>query len=408
MNHRNTIYLSEGPYRAKTPYQSEGSYQAKRPNRTVSPFPESLMNHPQRDVPWAGAEQEWQRGAIVPLPAPVKTQPAQAVENQHWMLDIELSSDELQTVYSSFATSPSMAGKWPGWFRGALVGLIIGGASVGLGMYFHPGAQTTEASESWANLPMGSAAAVDRSPDVSGTMSTPGESEAAALQVASFQKPQVKTVDGAQRKTRSMARPAKRWRGEVAQESAVNLAELTPGATPVQSGPDSVPLTGGEQVAEPETSVLTNAPQVDAAEPPADQLAMGASLTESPAENVAEPAAVPTTAVSALEKLLRSDSSPSSVPREVNPDDGLPDRDAIRMAMENIAPQVEKCKSATSGKMVVHMVVSGDTGRVISSRVIDDIFRGTATGVCAARVVRNVKLPSFERDKVVIKYPFVI
>ena len=411
MNHRNTIYLSEGPYRAETPYQSEGAYRTESPYRAVGSFPASLTNNPQRDVPWAGATQEWQRGAIVPPPAPMKTQPDQ-VAGKDWMREMELSSDELQTVYSSFVLSPAHGSGRSGWFRGALVGLMIGGASVGLGMYFHPGAQTTVESESRENLPVGRAGANDNQQDISRATDVDGSAADTVQQVASLQKPQAKSAIGVQRKTRSTASPVNRSRGAAAPEAGANADEAN--QVPLTStGQDSVPLTGESKVAAAAAPGLLNDPPTDAAaETPQDQSAMGVAMTESLAESTASNAATtvpaPTPAISELNNLLKSTSTPVTSESKSTPGDGFPDRDAIRMAMEHIAPQVGKCKSAESGKVVVQMVVSGDTGRVISSRVIDDTFRGTATGVCAARAVRSVKLPSFERDKVVIKYPFAI
>lgn len=99
------------------------------------------------------------------------------------------------------------------------------------------------------------------------------------------------------------------------------------------------------------------------------------------------------------------------VPDGYNTPDEMPVRPserAVRSAMAKVAPMVQSCPREISGKMVVQMVVSGASGKVVSSEVIDSTFRGTATGLCAVRAVQRVKLPAFKKEKIIIKYPFAL
>jgi hypothetical protein len=85
-----------------------------------------------------------------------------------------------------------------------------------------------------------------------------------------------------------------------------------------------------------------------------------------------------------------------------------PSERAVRSAMAKVAPMVQSCPRDVSGKMIVQMVVSGASGKVVSSEVIDSTFKGTATGLCAVRAVQRVKLPAFKKEKIIIKYPFAL
>lgn len=111
-----------------------------------------------------------------------------------------------------------------------------------------------------------------------------------------------------------------------------------------------------------------------------------------------------------LEQLL-------AVSTELNVDDNaenemvsprLPPQQSVHAAMARVAPFVEKCKTTDSGRMVVQLVVAGGTGRVVSSEVVDTRFKGTSTARCAIRAVQNIKLPVFQKDRLIIKYPFVL
>lgn len=85
-----------------------------------------------------------------------------------------------------------------------------------------------------------------------------------------------------------------------------------------------------------------------------------------------------------------------------------PSRSVVKKVMADIAPYVQGCKFDRSGKVVVKLVVSGKTGRVISSEAVDNNFKGTPAGLCVSKVVRSVQLPVFNSERLVIKYPFQI
>ncbi|MBN2528848.1 MAG: hypothetical protein JXR76_20830 [Deltaproteobacteria bacterium] len=84
----------------------------------------------------------------------------------------------------------------------------------------------------------------------------------------------------------------------------------------------------------------------------------------------------------------------------------LPTKAAVRAAMKKVLPMMKSCRSDKAGKLVVQLVVSGATGKVMSSQVIDETFRGTATGLCVARAVQSARLPIFQKEQLTIKYPF--
>ena len=83
-----------------------------------------------------------------------------------------------------------------------------------------------------------------------------------------------------------------------------------------------------------------------------------------------------------------------------------PTRDSVKEAMTEIAPYIRHCRLTTSGRVVLEMVVTGASGQIVSARAVDDTFKGTATGLCAARVVKSATLPVFQKDQITIIYPF--
>ena len=83
-----------------------------------------------------------------------------------------------------------------------------------------------------------------------------------------------------------------------------------------------------------------------------------------------------------------------------------PSREAVRKAMQAVRPVIESCRADTSGKLILKMIVSGSSGKIVSSEVIDDTFRGTSTGRCAVEAIQRARLPMFQKDYMIIKYPF--
>lgn len=84
-----------------------------------------------------------------------------------------------------------------------------------------------------------------------------------------------------------------------------------------------------------------------------------------------------------------------------------PSRDAVRAAMEALAPAVRTCAAGEHGRALVSVVVGGATGRGRSATVGGD-FAGTAEGSCIAGVVRGVELEPFARTTFTIAYPFAL
>ncbi|MBN2718514.1 MAG: hypothetical protein JXX14_21905 [Deltaproteobacteria bacterium] len=85
-----------------------------------------------------------------------------------------------------------------------------------------------------------------------------------------------------------------------------------------------------------------------------------------------------------------------------------PSEQDVRAAMKDVRPLIESCRFDTSGKLILKMTVSGASGKIISSEVIDDTFRGTSTARCAVHAVQKAKLPVFQKSHIIIKYPFKI
>jgi hypothetical protein len=86
----------------------------------------------------------------------------------------------------------------------------------------------------------------------------------------------------------------------------------------------------------------------------------------------------------------------------------LPSRSEVSRAMDAVADLVRECGGDAGGRLVVEVRVSGATGRVRDAKTVDDQWRGTAAGACAARAVRVAKLPRFAASDLVVRYPFDI
>ncbi|MBN2525716.1 MAG: hypothetical protein JXR76_04920 [Deltaproteobacteria bacterium] len=83
-----------------------------------------------------------------------------------------------------------------------------------------------------------------------------------------------------------------------------------------------------------------------------------------------------------------------------------PSRAQVKEAMDEITPYIHNCKFSRTGRLVLEMVVAGESGKVLSARVLTDEFAGSATGYCATKVARTATLPTFQQETVTIKYPF--
>jgi len=87
----------------------------------------------------------------------------------------------------------------------------------------------------------------------------------------------------------------------------------------------------------------------------------------------------------------------------------LPQKDEIVRTMDRLASDVVRCRAGEmSGRIVLELVVSGETGKVLSAKTVDDTFKGTSTGRCAAKVVSDAQFSMFERPRLTIRYPYDI
>ena len=84
----------------------------------------------------------------------------------------------------------------------------------------------------------------------------------------------------------------------------------------------------------------------------------------------------------------------------------VPSRVSVKAAMQRVAPLVAKCRTNQSGQLILKVVISGATGQVVSSRVVDDTFGDTPSGICAMHAVKNAQFPKFQKENLVIRYPF--
>jgi len=83
-----------------------------------------------------------------------------------------------------------------------------------------------------------------------------------------------------------------------------------------------------------------------------------------------------------------------------------PARSAVRQVLGSLNGTVRRCGGEPYDRLVVELTVAGSTGRVTSARTVDAAHAGTPVGACAARAVKLARFPRFEKDQVVIKYPF--
>jgi hypothetical protein len=84
----------------------------------------------------------------------------------------------------------------------------------------------------------------------------------------------------------------------------------------------------------------------------------------------------------------------------------MPGRDQVQSAMQSVAARVSNCGTGQSGKLIAKITISGATGQVVSAQIVDDVYQGTEAGMCAAREIRRVRLPRFQKESLVIRYPF--
>ncbi|MBW2277786.1 MAG: hypothetical protein JRF63_09860 [Deltaproteobacteria bacterium] len=83
-----------------------------------------------------------------------------------------------------------------------------------------------------------------------------------------------------------------------------------------------------------------------------------------------------------------------------------PPRRAVKQVMGSMLAAIRRCGGEPYERLVVELTVAGATGRVTRARTIDKAHSGTPVGTCAALAVKLAHFPKFQKNKVVIKYPF--
>jgi hypothetical protein len=78
----------------------------------------------------------------------------------------------------------------------------------------------------------------------------------------------------------------------------------------------------------------------------------------------------------------------------------------VRKVLGSMKPAIRKCGGEPYQRLIVEVTVSGATGRVLKARTIDSTHAGTPVGVCAAQTVKLARFPKFQKETMVIKFPF--
>jgi hypothetical protein len=77
----------------------------------------------------------------------------------------------------------------------------------------------------------------------------------------------------------------------------------------------------------------------------------------------------------------------------------------VQAGMNTVADNVRRCAVSRTGTIMIHAKISGESGRVMSTRVTGD-FAGTPEGSCAARAARRARFPRFRQKSLNVQYPF--
>ncbi|HJL05127.1 MAG TPA: tetratricopeptide repeat protein [Polyangiaceae bacterium LLY-WYZ-15_(1-7)] len=84
----------------------------------------------------------------------------------------------------------------------------------------------------------------------------------------------------------------------------------------------------------------------------------------------------------------------------------VPPRDAIIATMRPLEAGVAGCSPTFSGRVVFHLIITGETGEVtgVSSEGVED----PNEAACMESVVQSARFPRFTREELTISYPFEI
>ena len=86
-----------------------------------------------------------------------------------------------------------------------------------------------------------------------------------------------------------------------------------------------------------------------------------------------------------------------------------PTEDDVKKAMAAVEPAVKTCAMGTSGKAVVNIVFSGQTGKATSVKVIGGAFHGTQYAPCIEKVVKiKATVPKFKKKSFSQTYTYAL
>jgi len=79
---------------------------------------------------------------------------------------------------------------------------------------------------------------------------------------------------------------------------------------------------------------------------------------------------------------------------------------AVTQTLSTLAPQVKRCSNGMTGRIVMDIVVSGSTGRVLDATPKTKEHVGTPTGICASRAMKLAKFPKSKLARQHVEYTF--
>jgi hypothetical protein len=97
--------------------------------------------------------------------------------------------------------------------------------------------------------------------------------------------------------------------------------------------------------------------------------------------------------------------TPTSEDLEALPE--APTRDEIKAAFEALRPELTTCAAGSQGTALLHVTITGPTGRATYS-IVEGAFAGTPEGSCMARAARVVSFPRFAQPTLKASYPFAL
>lgn len=302
-------------------------------------------------APWAGAEERWRAG-IVPPPVARKPesfhlsedgQPLLAVPNHRNTLSgLTLTAEELQVVRTSLPPTPEMAKrskKQNPWKLTSIISMTAVVCAVALVMY-----QSASGSELPVS-PKAAAPVVLAQPVDAGVSQVEGAEVVSAAPAPSVAETEESLEFSLAESLAVMSSPARK----------LPTARAAATAEPAIAPQDTVAIAGVTN-----TNIeIAGDPIVESAKSESGELSVpDNSIADASAEGELKSAAV----VNAVSIGGNTQTSQQPV---------LPSREYIRTAMDEVRGDIEKCRMGVSGRMVVEMVIAGETGKVVSSRVID-------------------------------------